>query len=207
MNTVRELLRDANPIRHEPHRHAEERNRLRQAVVAAASDVTAPLPAYVTFTPRPVGHCHLGHHFDPGRRLSDLATRRRQSPGGRSIRSAPCGKCPGGWPPRGASIWHRPRGLPFIRTSSSPIATSRGAESSRATARHDSASAWSSGRQAAKRCAGPQRTILGRPLAILIDGEVVTAPVVRGPISTSALISGDYTRAEAERIVEGIGIR
>jgi preprotein translocase subunit SecD len=48
---------------------------------------------------------------------------------------------------------------------------------------------------------------IGRPLAILIDGEVITAPVVRGPISTSALISGDYTRAEADRIVNGIVIR
>jgi hypothetical protein len=45
---------------------------------------------------------------------------------------------------------------------------------------------------------------IGRPLAILIDGEVVTAPVVRSPITTSAIISGRYTRAEAERIVTGI---
>jgi len=48
---------------------------------------------------------------------------------------------------------------------------------------------------------------VGRPAAILIDGDVVTAPVLRSPISTSAVISGDYTRAEAERIVDGIGVR
>jgi preprotein translocase subunit SecD len=48
---------------------------------------------------------------------------------------------------------------------------------------------------------------VGRPVAILIDGDVVTAPVLRSPISTSAVISGDYTQAEAERIVNGIGIR
>ena len=48
---------------------------------------------------------------------------------------------------------------------------------------------------------------VGRPVAILIDGEVVTAPVLRSPISTSAVISGDYTQAEAETIVNGIGIR
>jgi preprotein translocase subunit SecD len=47
----------------------------------------------------------------------------------------------------------------------------------------------------------------GRPLAILIDGTVVAAPVVRGPISTSAVITGRYSDAEAERIVEGIRIR
>jgi len=45
---------------------------------------------------------------------------------------------------------------------------------------------------------------VGRPLAILIDGTVVMAPVLRSPITTSAVISGDFTRAEAERIVAGI---
>ena len=50
-------------------------------------------------------------------------------------------------------------------------------------------------------------THVGKPVAILIDGEVVVAPVVRTVISSSAVISGDYSRAEAERIIEGIGIR
>ncbi len=45
---------------------------------------------------------------------------------------------------------------------------------------------------------------VGKPLAILIDGTVVMAPVVRAAITTSAVISGDFTRAEAERIVAGI---
>ena len=45
---------------------------------------------------------------------------------------------------------------------------------------------------------------LGRPVAILLDGEVVMAPVVRSAISSSAMITGNYTRAEAERIVKGI---
>lgn len=45
---------------------------------------------------------------------------------------------------------------------------------------------------------------LGKPLAGLIDGAVVKAPVLKGPITTSAVISGDFTRAEAERIVAGI---
>jgi preprotein translocase subunit SecD len=44
---------------------------------------------------------------------------------------------------------------------------------------------------------------VGRPVAILIDGSVVALPVVRSPISDSALISV-YTQAEAERIAAGI---
>lgn len=47
----------------------------------------------------------------------------------------------------------------------------------------------------------------GRPLAILIDGEVVMAPVIRSPVTRSAVISGDYAKAEAERIISGIGAR
>ena len=45
---------------------------------------------------------------------------------------------------------------------------------------------------------------IGRPLAILVDGEVVTAPVLRSRITTLAIISGNYTRAEAEKIAAGI---
>jgi preprotein translocase subunit SecD len=61
--------------------------------------------------------------------------------------------------------------------------------------------------------AGAQRmrqataTHIGRPVAILIDGEVVTTPTVRSAISDSAVISGDYTQAEAQRIADGIGMR
>jgi preprotein translocase subunit SecD len=48
---------------------------------------------------------------------------------------------------------------------------------------------------------------LGRPVAILIDGKVVTAPVVRSLISDAAMITGDYSREEAERIADGINMR
>jgi preprotein translocase subunit SecD len=48
---------------------------------------------------------------------------------------------------------------------------------------------------------------VGAPLAFLLNGDVVAAPVVVGPMSTSVAIGGDYTRAEAERLANGIGIR
>jgi preprotein translocase subunit SecD len=48
------------------------------------------------------------------------------------------------------------------------------------------------------------RDHIGRPLAILIDGAVVMAPIVRSPIGDSALITGRYTQAEATRIVDGV---
>ena len=45
---------------------------------------------------------------------------------------------------------------------------------------------------------------VGRPLALLLDGQVVAVPVVRSPMSESAEISGRYSRAEAERIATGV---
>jgi hypothetical protein len=48
---------------------------------------------------------------------------------------------------------------------------------------------------------------LGRPMALLIDGSVVMAPTVRAPIGSSAVITGHFTRAEADRIVNGIARR
>ena len=47
---------------------------------------------------------------------------------------------------------------------------------------------------------------VGELMAMLIDGEVITTPRLRSPISASAVISGDYTRAEAERIANGMRI-
>ena len=48
---------------------------------------------------------------------------------------------------------------------------------------------------------------IGRPLAILIDGRVVVAPVVRSAIERAAVISGDFTKADASRIAEGLLVR
>jgi preprotein translocase subunit SecD len=45
---------------------------------------------------------------------------------------------------------------------------------------------------------------VGRRLAIMLDGEVAIAPTVRSPIGTSAVISGSYSRVEADRIAAGI---
>jgi len=45
---------------------------------------------------------------------------------------------------------------------------------------------------------------IGHLMAILIDGEVVMAPIIRSPVTTIGLISGTYSYSEAQRIVEGI---
>jgi preprotein translocase subunit SecD len=47
---------------------------------------------------------------------------------------------------------------------------------------------------------------IGKPLAILIDDEVVIAPTLRAELGASAMITGNFTRAEAERIAKGLGV-
>ena len=48
---------------------------------------------------------------------------------------------------------------------------------------------------------------IGKHVAILLDGQVVMAPVIRSPIGAAAEITGNYTKSQAERIVRGIGIK
>jgi preprotein translocase subunit SecD len=45
---------------------------------------------------------------------------------------------------------------------------------------------------------------IGEPLAILIDGRVALAPMIRSAIDTSAVITGHYSQIEAERIAAGL---
>jgi len=47
---------------------------------------------------------------------------------------------------------------------------------------------------------------LNAPLALLVDGDVISAPTLRSPISESAVVSGNFTQAEAERIAEGMRV-
>jgi preprotein translocase subunit SecD len=48
---------------------------------------------------------------------------------------------------------------------------------------------------------------IGKLVAILLDGEVVMAPVIRTTIGPSAVITGKFTRPQAEKIVNGIKIQ
>jgi TonB family protein len=58
---------------------------------------------------------------------------------------------------------------------------------------------------ASNRLAESTSVHIGRPVAILLDGRVISAPVVRSAIRDSAVITGDFTRAEADRIAASFG--
>ena len=58
---------------------------------------------------------------------------------------------------------------------------------------------------ASNRLAESTKIHLGRPVAILLNGRVIAAPIVRSMIRDSAVISGDFSKDEADRIAAGFG--
>lgn len=48
---------------------------------------------------------------------------------------------------------------------------------------------------------------LNKPLAILVDGRVVAAPTLRAEIRGSAVITGEFTSAEADAIASALNAR
>jgi hypothetical protein len=206
MKTVSDILRDADPLRHEPHRLEGERSRLRHAVVAAASDASTrsstwfrtPPALLVVVAVIVVGIVTVGSQI--------------WSHGGATLQAAVRFEV------RLAED-HPDAGLRESRIVGSDrvvylhqeIIVTNSDIAQRSVVRGDGPSRF--GIDVQFNAAGAQKMReataghVGRPVAVLIDGEVVMAPVLRNPISTSALISGDFTEAEAERIVNGIGVR
>ena len=45
---------------------------------------------------------------------------------------------------------------------------------------------------------------IGERLELLVDDEVVMAPTIRSAVSSPAMLTGHYTRADAERIADGL---
>ena len=57
---------------------------------------------------------------------------------------------------------------------------------------------------AAVRLENATREHIGKPLAILVNGTVVSAPILRGVLRQDAAIFGTFTQAEAEQIAAGL---
>lgn len=206
MNTIRDLLRDADPFRHEPHRLAEERDRLRHAVVAAASDVTAS--SFTTFR-APIAllaavtliiiaivavasqvWSHGAANLPAAVRFEVRLAEGSPSAGLRETRISGSDR---------VVYVHQE-----IILTNSDIAQSQIIQGDGPLGFGISVEFNAAGTQKMRRATVNH---IDKPIALLIDGDVVAAPVLRAPISTSATISGDFTRAEAERIVNGMGVR
>jgi hypothetical protein len=204
VKSLKDTLQDADPLRDEPHILDRERDRLRQAVVSASRDAVT----------RPAGF------RTPAAVLAVVVVVLVGFVVGSQI-----------WPHGAATLQAAVR-FEIRLAEDQPAAglrAARAAGSDRAVYLHEEAIATNEdiARSRVVPGDGPSRFNIavefntagaqkmqratadhvGRPMAVLIDGEIVMAPTLRSPISTSALITGDYTRAEAERIVNGIGLR
>lgn len=198
MKALAELLRDADPLGYEPRRSAHERRMSRQAILDSPRAVEE-LPRRRTVVVAAVALMLVGIAVGPRYWSSiavDVVAAVRFE-----LRLAEVNPADGlrefVIPDAGRKIYLHQETV----VSNSDIARARVIPGDAASIFSVSVTFNADG--AAKILRASQNHI-GRPLAILIDGEVVIAPVVRSPITTSARISGNYTKAEAERIVAGI---
>lgn len=205
MRTVEDALREADPLGEEPNLLEAERERLRQVVMARAASVKprgglrglpfsamAAVVAVVMLAPL-IGMLWFwsgAADLQAAVRFEVRLAEEQPGPGLRDARIAGTDRV----------VYLHPQ----------PIA-SNGDILESAVVEGDRPGRWHvvvtfSG-AAAERMQRVSAGHIGRPMAILIDGNVVAAPTVRSPIGESALISGGYTRAEAERIATGIRLR
>jgi hypothetical protein len=203
MNRLRTLLQNADPLHHEVPRLDAERERIRLAMLRtkpvgrSASPVRARLKLVAGLSLAAVGLVALGYQIWLHGTTAVLAAVRFE------VRLAEDRPIPGLIVGQAADSSRVIYLHPEIVVSNEDIA--------QAWVVPDGADRFGVSVQflpsGAERMRQATATHVGRPMAILIDGSVVMAPVVRSPISDSAVITGHFTQAEAQRIADGIATR
>ncbi|HVA01576.1 MAG TPA: hypothetical protein VMV34_07975 [Terriglobia bacterium] len=206
MNNLRKLLRDADPLRHEPAWPAGQRDFRRQAVLATASGAHAPAGAgprsriavFATAALMVIAAAFFAalvwSLFN-----SDLQAAIRFE-----IRLAEDQPAPG---LQKAKVSGSDRAVYLhdeVIVTNSDIAAARVVQGTGPSRYGVSVEFNATG---AEKMRAATQNHIGKPVAILLDGQVVVAPVLRSPIGASAVITGNYTRTQAERIVKGVGIQ
>jgi hypothetical protein len=210
MKNVTDLLQDADPLRVEPGGGEEARDRVRRAVLASAPRVTEPSSARRSpFRARAallaavavglVAIAVLGSRIWTGGsatlhaaavRLEVRLAEAQPTIGLRAVRVGDSGR----------TIYLHPD----VVVTNDDIAGSRVVPGDGPSHFGVAVTFTLAGTEKMRRATASH---VGAPVAILLDGEVISAPTVRSAITDSAVISGDFTRAEAERIADGMTIR
>jgi preprotein translocase subunit SecD len=196
MKTVSDLLREADPLANEPRRSAADRQIARQRILAtprgvqqqptrrmalaAAAVVMIGLVTGARFWPRAAGDVVAAVRFEV--RLAEATPTLGLRP---------------------VQIAHTNR---TIYLHDAPVVTNSDIASARVVPGDNGTFnvALQFNADGAAKMLRATENHNGRPMAILIDGEVVMAPTVRARISTAATIDGQFTKAEVDRIVNGI---
>jgi hypothetical protein len=206
MKNLREILQDADPLPHEPAWPLGQRDLRRRAVLAAASG--ARTPAEVVSRPRiavfaAVAMTLIASSF-LGSRVRSLFISDLQAAVRFEVRLAEDRPASG---LREAKVSGSGRSVylyEVVVVTNGDIAAARVLQGDGPSQYGVRIEFNASG---AKKMRTATSNHIGKPMAILIDGRVVVAPVLRTPIGASAVINGNYTRTQAERIANGIGIR
>jgi hypothetical protein len=198
MKTVAAILRDADPLGYEPPRRLQER-RLRRQTVEAASHLGDERPqrriAVATIVALAVIGIPLSSLYSSRTVVDAVAAVRFE------VHLAEENAAPG---LRQATILGTGRN---IYLHSEPIVANGDIVEAHVVPGYSASMfgvALTFNAEGAARMLRATQGHIGRPIAILIDGEVAAAPVVRSPITTSGIISGNFDRTEVERIVGGI---
>jgi SecD/SecF fusion protein len=194
MKTVSDLLRDADPVANERSRDAANRQIVRQRVLAAPRGAQQQQTRRMALAAAVVVLIGLvtGARFWPRATTDVVAAVRFEA---RLAEAVPTLGL------RPVTLGHR-----TIYLHDGAVVTNSDIASARVVAGDDgtfSVALEFTGDGAAKMRRASERHI-GRLIAILIDGDVVMAPTIRSPIGPSAMITGDFTRSEVDRIAGGI---
>ena len=208
MKNIRELLLEGDPLRHEPTCPSDQHEFLRQAVLAAASGARAPagvgsrsrIAVFSTVALMLIAASFLGarvwslfvRDLQAAVRFEVRLAEDRSAPG---LREA---KVSGSDPDRSVYLHNE------VIVTNGDIAAARVIQGGAPSQYGVSVEFTSSGAEKMRAGTG---THIGKPVAILLDGQVVMAPVLRTPIGASAVVTGNLTRTEAERIANGITIQ
>ena len=210
MESVRDMLRDADPLRHEPPRLEEERERVRRAMLAAASDASPRssmrlrmirTPAAVLVVVGLIVLCAtmLGSKIWSGGSATVQAAAVRFE-----LRLADAAFSPGLRPARIAGSGDILYLHQEVIVTNDDIADSQVIAGETPSRFSVAVTLNAAGAETMRRTTARH---VGELLAMLLDGQVITAPRLRSPISASAVISGDFTKTEAERIADGMRAR
>ena len=207
MKEISDLLRDADPLRYEPALLSEHQNLRRAAVLAAASGTRAPsgvgsrsrTAVFATVALAVIATAFLGSRVWSVF-VSDLQAAAIRF----EVRLAEDRPAPG---LHEAKVSGSDRSVYLhdeVIVTNSDIAAARVAPGPRPSEYIVAIEFNSSGTEKMRAATAKH---IGKQIAILLDGQVVMAPVLRTFISASARITGNFTRPQAERIVKGIEIQ
>jgi len=205
MKSIRELLREGDPLQHEATWPSDQRIARRQAVLSSARAARTPsgtkprsrTPVFVTAILTVIAASLLGalvwslfiRDLQAAIRFEVRLAEDRPAPGLREAKVSDSGQ--------------------LVYLHDEVVVTNREIESARVIQASGSSKFSISiefKAAGAEKMQAATRNHIGKRLAILLDGEVVMAPVVKSPIGAAAVITGGYTRAQAERVAKGIAI-